>query len=581
MFSAIVAAELTAPDDVESEAPRARTVASPVEPKPSRRPRPSKGSAAQPASAKKKPAPVVLSGRVSPGGLLLSVPVLRSALSPEQIRMLRGRLTTTRIERLGTRTLSTEQRFYYRELTLKDDTGAETPFYAFARWCALSEHLLDFNPSARLALRCNIPRGLPVAWDLLGDEALFPNQLVILDHLMACVYSQESLAEGLAGCILVADTGFGKTYTSLALARRLGRKTLVVMPNTNNMDEWARVLSERYAVRVGFFYGAHKRDGDVVLTTIQSIVKPRFKFSDRGEIAADLYFREFGLVIYDEVHNYATATRHEIFWRLNTRAVLGLTATPDERADRLDEVYHRFVGPEVVAADLPGYAPDEIVWDGLVRVIRYHGPPAYTEHKVNAEGWANSLEMNRQCARDPFRTAILLSYVDRLVREGRNVFVFAEHRGYLDRLYLLMQGSFSVEYPERQVTKLVGGQKPAESALGRTGAVILITYGFGSESLSLPRMDALVFASPRRAKCKQTVGRILRRGGDPSIRRLIYDFVDAELSISKQYSSRKKVYTAKGFEIREIELVFADYAHLVEEYETGIPIEEPDDSMYE
>ena len=51
--------------------------------------------------------------------------------------------------------------------------------------------------------------------------------------------------------------------------------------------------------------------------------------------------------------------------------------------------------------------------------------------------------------------------------------------------------------------------------------IILITYGYGSEALSIPKMDAIILASPRKAKIRQTLGRILRMGGNYESERMV------------------------------------------------------------
>jgi hypothetical protein len=60
-------------------------------------------------------------------------------------------------------------------------------------------------------------------------------------------------------------------------------------------------------------------------------------------------------------------------------------------------------------------------------------------------------------------------------------------------------------------------------------------------------MDCILFATPRRNKMRQTLGRILRRSGDPSIERIIIDICDQDTKMKSQLSTRKSVYKEKGF----------------------------------
>ena len=58
---------------------------------------------------------------------------------------------------------------------------------------------------------------------------------------------------------------------------------------------------------------------------------------------------------------------------------------------------------------------------------------------------------------------------------------------------------------------------------------------------------------------RQILGRILRRGGDPSIVRDIIDIVDYSTGIKSQYYKRKKIYEEKNF---PIELIDIDYSSI-------------------
>jgi len=66
-------------------------------------------------------------------------------------------------------------------------------------------------------------------------------------------------------------------------------------------------------------------------------------------------------------------------------------------------------------------------------------------------------------------------------------------------------------------------------------------------------MTALVLASPRRHGCTQIFGRILRRGSDESIRRIIVDIVDVCTGLRGQVNDRKKAYNIKNYPITKIQ----------------------------
>jgi hypothetical protein len=59
----------------------------------------------------------------------------------------------------------------------------------------------------------------------------------------------------------------------------------------------------------------------------------------------------------------------------------------------------------------------------------------------------------------------------------------------------------------------------------------------------------MVRATPRRHGTDQIAGRITRLGSDPSILRVVVDFVDTRTMLAGQASQRKRDYLKKGFAV--------------------------------
>ncbi len=73
---------------------------------------------------------------------------------------------------------------------------------------------------------------------------------------------------------------------------------------------------------------------------------------------------------------------------------------------------------------------------------------------------------------------------------------------------------------------------------------VLTTYQMCSEGLDVPRLDTLVFATPR-SNIEQSVGRILRSHPDKAVPR-VYDIVDNYSIFSKMYWKRLALYKRMG-----------------------------------
>ncbi len=81
----------------------------------------------------------------------------------------------------------------------------------------------------------------------------------------------------------------------------------------------------------------------------------------------------------------------------------------------------------------------------------------------------------------------------------------------------------------------------------KNARVLFSTYGYAGTGISILKMSAILFLTPRKANMKQILARILRRGSDQSIPRVVVDIVDARTALVRQYSVRSEAYEFYGF----------------------------------
>lgn len=404
---------------------------------------------------------------------------------------------------------------------------------------------------------------------------LRPHQVPLFDYLSKNVFTEKKRKQGLAGCTFVLDTGQGKSFVAAKLIEHLRLKTLIIVPGGTVFGGWIDVFDKFMPnVELGFYSSKkiengkrkNKCDGDVVLMIINSALATEYKFTvvEGGEkvkktMKSKDYFSQFGLVIFDEIPSYVKDKYRQIYWRTNFSYTLGLTATPDERTDGLDIVYKKHVGPLVFAEKIPGYVPSGEIDDsgklkkfkGSVDVIMYSGPSKYTLKK-------EFIDRIIQISMDPYRNRIIVQEIVKLYNEGKYVFVFTELRDHIAMLHdMLLQDNIFAEAPEiGKIHTLKGGVGiEAMKNAKKHAKLILITYSYGSVGTSIPKMDAMVCATPRRSGTKQLSGRILRLGGNMDSERKIIDIVDIETNLKNQYNkgehNRKKVYESREFPISE------------------------------
>lgn len=203
-------------------------------------------------------------------------------------------------------------------------------------------------PAARGPLKqALIELGWPVE-DLAPYEDGDALQLELAPGLELRPYQRdatEAFAAAGAG-VVVLPCGSGKTIVGLAAIADQGAETLIVTSNSASLSQWRAELLDKTSLdpeAIGEYSGQQKRIGPVTLTTYQMLThRPR---RDGGFPHLDLFERrEWGLVIYDEVH-LLPAPVFRATARIQARRRLGLTATLI-REDGAEPLVFSLVGPK-------------------------------------------------------------------------------------------------------------------------------------------------------------------------------------------------------------------------------------------
>jgi DNA excision repair protein ERCC-3 len=138
----------------------------------------------------------------------------------------------------------------------------------------------------------------------------------------------------------VGPSGSGKTIAALGVMGALGGETLVVTPNREIAAQWREELLEKTdlsASEIGEYHGGEKKVRPVTITTYDTTAMSRHR---------DLFDeREWGLVVADECH-HAVSTTWKRFRNIQSKARLGLSATPVRESGSAQEIY-TLIGPPV------------------------------------------------------------------------------------------------------------------------------------------------------------------------------------------------------------------------------------------
>ena len=395
------------------------------------------------------------------------------------------------------------------------------------------------SPAARGALKQAL---VTVGWPVRDDAPYVdgaPLALVLADAVELRAYQQDAdrAGEQAGAGVVVLPCGAGKTIVGLAAIARLQCETLIVTSNQASVDQWQRELLTKTTVapgHVGEYTGRRKELRPVTVTTYQLLThRPR---KDGGFPHLDLFERrEWGLVIYDEVH-LLPAPVFRATARIQARRRLGLTATLI-REDGAEPLVFTLVGPKCY--DTAWRELEDAGWIAGAECAEVR--VAFDEGRQMGYALAEPKERFRLAATNPAKLALTEQLLSR--HEGRQALVIGT---YVQQLR---------ELAERLEAPLITGQTPvAERARlydrFRNGELpVLVVSKVANFALDLPSASVAVQVSGTygsRQEEAQRLGRLLRpKDGDN--RAWFYTLVTRDTEEQDAAHRRQRFLAEQGY----------------------------------
>ena len=133
--------------------------------------------------------------------------------------------------------------------------------------------------------------------------------------------------------IINAWVSWGKTFTGLAIAGKLGQKTLVITHTVPLRNQWAKEVEKVYGFTPGIIgSGKFELDSPIVIGNTQTLYRniPKVR-------------QEFGTIILDEMHHVSSPTFSKVIDTNYCRYKIGLSGTI-ERKDGKHVVFKDYFG---------------------------------------------------------------------------------------------------------------------------------------------------------------------------------------------------------------------------------------------
>ncbi|MCP9488614.1 MAG: DEAD/DEAH box helicase [Solirubrobacteraceae bacterium MAG38_C4-C5] len=334
--------------------------------------------------------------------------------------------------------------------------------------------------------------------------------------------------------VIVLPCGAGKTVVGLAAIAQQGTETLIVTSNAASVTQWRRELCDKTTVApeaIGEYSGRRKEIRPVTVTTYQMLThRPR---RDGGFPHLDLFERrEWGLVIYDEVH-LLPAPVFRATARIQARRRLGLTATLI-REDGAEPLVFSLVGPK--RYDTAWRELEQAGWIAGAECAEVRVPLGASlkmEHAV-----AQERERFRLASANPAKDGVVSTVLER--HPGAQTLVIGY---YVDQLRRIAQ---------RLGAPVITGRTPGHEREAlydafRAGEVpVLCVSKVANFALDLPSASVAVQVSGTfgsRQEEAQRLGRLLRpKPGDN--RAWFYTLVSHETS-EQEFAHKRQLFLAE------------------------------------
>lgn len=347
--------------------------------------------------------------------------------------------------------------------------------------------------------------------------------------------------------ILQSPAGSGKTQIGIALACKLGVKTLW-LTHTKDLLTQSKKRAEQYidSDLIGVISEGKVNIGKgITFATIQTMCK----------LDLDQYRNIWDCIIVDECHRVsgtptAVTQFSKVLNSLSARHKYGLSATV-HRSDGLIKATYAMLG------DVIHIVPDEAVQERIMSVnVLPRGTgtilnPAF----LNSDGTINYCKLISYLTINSERNQIIL---DDLIENSTHYnLILSERVDHLKLLYDYLPDNIKSKaavIDGKMVSKKQKAEreKVIEDMRQGTKHYLFATYALAKEGLDIPRLDRLYLTTPQKdyAVIVQSVGRVARtfEGKDQP---LVYDYVDNMRLLQKSFKRRCTSYRKCGCKILE------------------------------
>ncbi|ANH36950.1 hypothetical protein I601_0498 [Nocardioides dokdonensis FR1436] len=345
--------------------------------------------------------------------------------------------------------------------------------------------------------------------------------------------------------VIVLPCGAGKTIVGATAMAHAKATTLILVTNTVSARQWKDELVKRTSLtedEIGEYSGAVKEVRPVTIATYQVLTMKRKGVYPHLEL---LDARDWGLVIYDEVH-LLPAPIFRMTANLQARRRIGLTATLVREDGREGDVFS-LIGPK--RYDAPWKDIESQGWIAPADCVEVRVTLPHDERLVYAT--AEPEERYRIASCTQRKTQVVRELVER--HSEQPTLVIGQYLDQLDELGAaldapVIKGETTVKERQRLFDAFRSGEER-----------LLVVSKVANFSIDLPDAEVAIQVSGSfgsRQEEAQRLGRLLRPGHDGKVARFYTvvsrDTVDAEFAQNRQRFLAEQGYAYRIVDAEDI-----------------------------
>lgn len=322
--------------------------------------------------------------------------------------------------------------------------------------------------------------------------------------------------------IINAWTSWGKTFTGLAIAGKLGQKTLVVTHTIPLRNQWVKEAEKVFGITPGIIgSGKFEIDKQLVIANTQTLYRNLPKVS-----------RQFGTVILDEMHHVSSPTFSKIIDSNYARYKIGLSGTLI-RKDGQHIVFRDYFSNHVIKPPKENY---------LEPVVHVYKPGIKFIDGMNTP-WA--IRVNKLKENEAYQHMVALLGA-KYAHDGHNVLLVSDRVEFLNKVASLIGDNavaITGEVPQEERERLL-------SRVGKDIKVICGIQSIFSEGISVDALSCLILATPvnNESLLTQLIGRIIRLKENKPTPVIVDINLDGNTA-NRQANSRLGVYIKEGYKV--------------------------------